>query len=34
MPDLKLTMAMTPWDRIGPLLTGEGEARGHHAGAP
>lgn len=23
MPDLKLTMAMTPWDRIGPMLTGE-----------
>ena len=23
MPDLKLTMAISPWDRINPLLTGE-----------
>ena len=34
MPDLKLTMAMTPWDRIGPLLTGEVKPEGialeHH----
>lgn len=34
MPDLKLTMAMTRWDRIEPLLTGEVRAEGvaleHH----
>ena len=34
MPDLKLTMAMTPWDRISPLLTGEVKPEGitleHH----
>lgn len=34
MPDLKLTMAMTRWDRIEPLLTGEVKAEGvaleHH----
>ncbi len=34
MPDLKLTMAMTPWDRIRPLLTGEVKPEGialeHH----
>ena len=34
MPDLKLTIAMTPWDRISPLLTGEVKPEGitleHH----
>ena len=34
MPDLQLTMAMTPWDRISPLLTGEVKPEGitlqHH----
>ena len=34
MPDLKLTMAMTPWDRIRPLITGEVKPEGialeHH----
>ena len=34
MPDLKLTMAISPWDRINPLLTGEVKPEGitleHH----
>ena len=34
MPDITLTMAMTPWDRIQPLLTGEVKPEGvaieHH----
>ena len=28
MPDLRLTIAMTPWDRIGPLLAGEVKPEG------
>ena len=34
MPDLKLTIAISPWDRINPLLTGEVKPEGitleHH----